>query len=135
MSNGQVWTWKELKKFYRKHRYSNFALADYLDRVPHEWRLGIALALSVIKWEPRKPCQGIGTCALCTLFLRDVHLGRISRGDACRRCPLSSRARGHCFDDASLFKEWLNSPVEYRAPLANKLHKILTDLYREEYER
>lgn len=131
----KTWTWKELREFYRNHRYSCFALANYLDNVPREWRLGIALALAVIKWEPRKPLQGLGQCALCTLFLRDVHVGNASRVEACKNCPLSSRGGGDCFDTASLFGQWMSTPSDERAPLANKLHKVLVDLYREEYER
>ena len=92
--------------------------------IPQEYRLLVALALSVAHWHPdADPRGGDGTtCPLCMMFSSYCH-------DSNRSCPLV-QVRQNCNRSGSIWMKW-NLESKY----ADKMYKLLLKLYVAEYKR
>jgi len=117
------YTWDDLRKVLGAR--DTFA---FLTRSPERWRKGFALALALLKWEPRRgPLQGHATCALCEYHAQQCK--------GCTVCPL--RLINGCGSCDSVWENWrqaeTGSPEEKAA--ADKLYNLLVTCYAEEYER
>jgi len=131
------YSWKELRKV-RDEGEINY----FLRHTPEKYRMGFALALAMLKWEPGCPDRGGGSCALCELrdFTSDTCDVIALNDEGYRPCPLKEADEDRsCSSWGSLWNHWSGARdsrnLDKKKEFADKLYSVLARLHEKEYRR
>jgi hypothetical protein len=130
------YTWEKIRDIYSAAvdaednawvNWDESVIAEEISKVPKKYRPGLAAAFSVVKWDESNPNRGQGPCGLCVFY----DMNHVT----CESCPLMKKDKG-CNEAGSLFDQ---ADVGYDGTFdkkaANKLYKVLCEIYKEEWEK
>ena len=105
----------------------NEKVIPFFDKIPKDYQLIYALALSVGKWHPTRKRYNLGSSINCGLCIYNARIDAA----CCAICPLEKIGE-NCLDHGSLFDKWFRDRTKENA---NKMFKVLYKLYTDEYNK
>jgi hypothetical protein len=125
--------WIPWVKFFEEECTSEGKIRKWLNKTPKDYRLLVALALSVAHWHPKAAASGgwSDDCALC-IFSGYASMPLPNKCD-CSKCPVSKSPLQDCRDEKSVWKQWMRTIDE--GSVSGRMFRGLKKLYFAEYNK